>query len=330
MIENAKHITHSYGVELDWMEGLAQALGGYIQNERIISNESTITGTLYGCSVNNDLSAFYQEITYNSDVNYKLRNTSSDFVGIYFNLTEGDFVQVVNKLQKPIGRWAYNVAVIDSILPADYLVKGNTKSFSISIFIKKEALLNNLSKMPNFDKIKDVLFDAEQNTLIRFERASNKAWFLMNELRKMPIESMLFKPFFIGTVYGLIGDYLDQIIDQEIVLDKVTQEDIEGIIGSQSFLIENIQGSFPGLKTLSASANMSYGKFKQLFKKITGSSAKAFFLTNKLDAAKEMLDTGDYTISEVAEKFSFFDASHFIELFKKRYDLTPKEYQKYL
>ena len=325
-----KTVTHSYGVELGWMDGLAQALGGHLQTGRIVCPDDIMTGTLFGCQVNEYLSAFFQNVTYHSDVNYNLRNESSDFVGLYFNLTEGDAVQVVNDLKKPIGRWAYNVAVIDCILPADYLVKSGTQSFSISIFIKKIALLESMSKIPHFDAIKDALFDSKQNTLVRFERASNQAWFLMNELRKIDIENSLFRTYLMGTVYGLIADYLDQIIDQEIVLDTVSQQDIIGIVTSQSLLIDGLKEPFPGIDKLSSSVNMSQSKFKQLFKKITGTSAKSFFLANKLDAAKELLDTGNYTIAEVADTFSFFDASHFIELFKNRYAFTPKEYLTFL
>jgi AraC-like DNA-binding protein len=110
------------------------------------------------------------------------------------------------------------------------------------------------------------------------------------------------------------------------VLDKVFQEDIVKIISSQAQLIDRLEESFPSIKSLSAAVNMSEIKYKSLFKKITGTTAKAFFMANKLDAAKEMLDTGNYTIAEVAHHFSFFDASHFIEQFKSRYKITPKEY----
>ncbi|MCL8001093.1 AraC family transcriptional regulator, partial [Brucella sp. 21LCYQ03] len=151
-------------------------------------------------------------------------------------------------------------------------------------------------------------------------------WFLMNELRKTSFENPLFNTYLIGTVYGLMGDYLDQVIDHDIVLDKVSQEDIVGIVSSQSAIIDGIHGTFSGIETLAASVNMSESKYKQLFKKITGMSAHVFFLTNKLDAAKQMLETGNYSIAEVADSFAFFDASHFIEQFKDTYGFTRREY----
>ena len=98
----------------------------------------------------------------------------------------------MDKVKKPVGRWAYNVAVIDAVLPCDYLVKSGSKNFSISIFIKKTALIKSLHRIANFDQIRDALFDSNQNTLIRFERMTNQVWFLMNELRKAGFEHPLF------------------------------------------------------------------------------------------------------------------------------------------
>ncbi|MCL7986353.1 helix-turn-helix transcriptional regulator [Sphingobacterium sp. lm-10] len=325
-----KNVVLGYGVEMDWMEGLTQSLDGSLENGRINCPDHLMTGTLYGYQINDYLSTFFQDVTYHSDISYQMRNTTEDFVGIYFNQTEGDFIQIMDDVKKTIGRWAYNVAVVDATLPADYMVKSGSKSFSIYIFIKKTALLQSLSKIPKFEEIKDALFDAEQNTLVRFERASNQAWFLMNELRKTSFENPLFNTYLIGTVYGLMGDYLDQVIDHDIVLDKVSQEDIVGIVSSQSAIIDGIHGTFSGIETLAASVNMSESKYKQLFKKITGMSAHVFFLTNKLDAAKQMLETGNYSIAEVADSFAFFDASHFIEQFKNTYGFTPREYLTFL
>ncbi len=321
-----KNISYRYGVNLDWLDELAAAFNCEVENGHIYCSNDTITGTLYGLQINEELSVFIQDAVYHTDVFYKMSNNDDDFVGVYFNLSEGDTVQITDNMQKAVGRWAYNVAVIDSVLSADYLIGSGSNVFSISIFIKKTAFLRSISSIPNFQEIRDVIFDADRNTLVRFERASNQAWFLMSELRKVNFGSTLYDTYLVGTVYGLIADYLDQIIDHDIVLDRVYQEDIVSIVSSQSQLIEKLKQPFPSIKVLASSVNMSDSKYKNLFKKVTGTSAKAFFMANKLDAAKEMLDTGSYSIAEVAHHFSFYDPSHFIEQFKARYDVTPKEY----
>lgn len=259
------------------MEVLASELGGSLQNGRIICPENLLEGEIFGYQINQDISVLFQHVTYYNDIHYQMRNDQVDFVGIYFNLTEGDLIQVTDKVKRPLGRWAYNLAVMDSVLPCDYFVKSDSTIFSISIFIKKTALIKNLERIPNFNMIKDLLFDENQNTLIRFERMTNQAWFLMNELRKTSFESALFNTYLTGTVYGLLADYLDQILEQEVVLETVSQDDVAGIISSQSTLIDGMRGLFPGIETLASAVNMSESKYKQLFKKNYRRYGKRFF-----------------------------------------------------
>lgn len=71
---------------------------------------------------------------------------------------------------------------------------------------------------------------------------------------------------------------------------------------------------------------MSETKYKKLFKKISGISPHLFFQSNKLSYAKEILETGEFTIGEIADKFGFFDSTHLIEQFKNTYGVPPKEY----
>lgn len=325
-----RKVIHEYGVELDWMESMATQLGGYVDGHHILVPEGGRTGTRYVCPVSDQITAFIIDVTYQEDVLYQLRNTKDDFVGIYFNLTEGDAIHVLDGVSRSAGRWGYNLAVFDARLGGDYLVKSGCTTFMIAIFLKKTILREYISDNPLYKQVVDSIFKPELNTIVRFDRMSNHAWWLMDELRKYPLRGSLYDVFIKGTVYGLISDYLDQLINEEIILETVIEQDITGIISSQSYLIEHIKDHFPGIPELASSAYMSETKYKKMFKKITGHSAHTFFLTNKLSFAKEQLESGNFTIAEIAEQYNFFDASHLIEQFKNTYGITPKEYLNFL
>lgn len=321
-----REVIHQYGVELDWMDEMADQLGGYVNGRYIEVPGEARTGTRYVCPINDQITAFIVDVAYNEDVHYKLRNKKDDFVGLYFNLTEGDAVHILDGVSRSAGRWGYNLAVFDANLGGDYLVKSGSTTFMIAIFLKKTILKEYISNLPLYDQIVESIFKPELNTIVRFDRMSNHAWWLMDELRKFPLRGPLYDVLVQGTVYGLISDYLDQLINEEIILETVVQDDINHIIGSQSFLVEHIKDTFPGIPVLSSKALMSETKYKRIFKKITGYSANSFFLTNKLSFAKELLEKGNHTIAEIADEFNFFDASHLIEQFKNSYGVTPKEY----
>ncbi|MCX2451611.1 AraC family transcriptional regulator [Pedobacter sp. PLR] len=321
-----KEVVHQYGVELDWVAGLAAQIGGYVDGNYIRIADEVQQGNRYVLPINDHLTAFIIDVTYRQDVVFKLRNTRSDFVGLYFNLSEGDSIHILNNVSRSAGRWGYNLGIFDADLNGDFQVKSGSTTYMIAIFIKKTALKQYLSGIPQHQQIVESIFNPELNTIVRFDRMSNHAWWLMNELRKSPPAGPLYDVFITGTVYGLIADYLDQLINQEIIIGQVLPEDVGNILSSQAWLITHIETAFPGIQALATEANMSETKYKKLFKKISGISPHAFFLSNKLSCAKEMLETGEFTIGEIADKFGFFDSSHLIEQFKHTFGVTPKEY----
>jgi AraC-like DNA-binding protein len=52
-----------------------------------------------------------------------------------------------------------------------------------------------------------------------------------------------------------------------------------------------------------------------------------YLLAKKLSHAKDLLSKG-YTVAEAGYSVGFFDSSHFISVFKKRFKQTPCNYKK--
>ena len=319
-------VAHEFGVDLCWTKEYAKQLNGYLDGPFIRLPEAVQSGTSYFLAVDEYISVYVNDLVYNQSIVFHNRNTRDDFVVLHYNFTEGDAVFVLDEVSKPVGRWAYNLAFIDSSLDSDYIIQKGSKTYSIFIFILKEEIKRQLSALPQFEAHLGAIFDPEQNTIVRFERSTNKAWWLIEELRNADQNDSLYEILLRGTVYSLLGDYMEQVINEEIVIEKVVNEDLVAIIGSQSFLVEEIRNTFPGIKELADRAFMSETKYKALFKKITGNTSNAFFLQNKLFLAREMLKEGNHTIAEVADHFSFTSPSHFTDQFKSFYGLLPTDY----
>lgn len=326
-----KEVTHEYGVDLFWKEHLAKELGGYVEGSYLKIPEEVHSGTRYVLEVSPFTTVLIIDATYNQQVTYHQRNSKQDFIGVYFNLTEGDAFHVLDKVSKPVGRWNYNLAIMDSSLDADYIVMEGSKTYMISIFIAKTAFKKHLGKLPQFKAVLDAVLDADQNTFIRYERMTNEAWWLIEELRKIDMADPLYDVFLKGTVYALMADYMDQVAGQEEeLIEKVLKVDLMAIINSQLALMDQITNPFPGIAALAADACMSETRYKTLFKKLTGLSPNVFFLNNKLLLAKQMLEHGEQTIGQIAAQYSFANASHFAELFKNAFGVAPKEHISYL
>ena len=72
---------------------------------------------------------------------------------------------------------------------------------------------------------------------------------------------------------------------------------------------------------------MSRSKFNYKLKGLTGETPIHFFLKYKLNKAAELLKSGKYNVSEVADITGFGTVSHFSVSFKKQFGVNPSEYK---
>jgi AraC-like DNA-binding protein len=79
---------------------------------------------------------------------------------------------------------------------------------------------------------------------------------------------------------------------------------------------------------LSHKLGMSRSSFYNKIKAITGQAPADFIRQYRMERAKELLKTKQYTISEVAFMSGFTDVKYFRDVFRKKYDQSPSEYSK--
>lgn len=326
-MSNIRQVTIGFGVELDWLPEYTRAIGATMQGKGLLVGGLFSEGTRFVHQIDECMSFIINDSVYKEDVHFKLRNKQSDFLEIHYNLSEDVGMYFLDGEKSLIGRRVHNLSILDSSINGDYIVKKGTRTFVVSIFIKKSVYLNYLKKIDDYQHILELIFHPGSNLVIRSDRMTNRSWWLINELRKLPVYGELYSHFATGTVYQLMAEYMQQIKESDkIQIDKATTEDLESIFESQMHLLTILKGSFPGIDLLADRAHMSATKFKHLFKKVTSQSPNSFFLQNKLASAKEMLENGGINITEVASEYGFSNTTHFSELFKAVYNITPKEY----
>ncbi|MFH6994800.1 helix-turn-helix transcriptional regulator [Flavobacterium sp. FlaQc-48] len=323
-----KTIEHYYSADLDWVKNLAKQFGGKVEGNFIIVPEDMLTGTRYFLKCEEGIVAYYIDVEYKKNLHLIQKNIKPDFVGFYYNLTEGEATVSGHNFMYNVSKWQYNLSVIDSTLESDYNVKKGSKTFALCIFIKKDiiesfAQKNNIT-LPHINK----LIDSKQNTMVRFDRMSSETFHILNDLRKNKVGGPIFNLNLIGTVHMLISNYLKKIATKRLIIQTVNQQDLSTIISIQMYLLKNIDDHFPSIKQLAERANMSESKFKNLFTKITGNTPNVFFMENKLSLAKELLETKQFTISQISNRLNFTNNSYFASKFRKHFGITPKTFIK--
>ncbi|MBO4927116.1 MAG: AraC family transcriptional regulator [Clostridiales bacterium] len=81
------------------------------------------------------------------------------------------------------------------------------------------------------------------------------------------------------------------------------------------------------VETLSRVTRLSAPYLSRLFKKETGYSISRYIQLKKLETAKSMLTSSDYSIAEISASLAFPSQSYFTNLLKRDTGLTPKQYR---
>lgn len=104
-------------------------------------------------------------------------------------------------------------------------------------------------------------------------------------------------------------------LDNEF-MDKVTRLVKEGL------------GKEFNVDILCSRMNMSRTSFYNKIKALTGIAPADFIRTVRMQEAARLLQSGQYTVSEVADILGFADPKYFTDNFKKYYGITPSTYMK--
>jgi AraC-like DNA-binding protein len=106
---------------------------------------------------------------------------------------------------------------------------------------------------------------------------------------------------------------------------KGKEKDLDALKGIVQILSDTQLNKFPSIETLSKTAMMSSTKLKTRFKQIYGMKLYEFYNRSRLEQAREMLKTGDFSVKQVGINIGFSNLSNFAKAFKKEFGVLPKE-----
>lgn len=92
-----------------------------------------------------------------------------------------------------------------------------------------------------------------------------------------------------------------------------------------SFLDDHL-GDSVNLDDLARLASVSRFHFARCFRSSTGESPMAFLRRLRIERAKQLLESGDQPISDIALELGFYDQSHFSRHFRRIVGTTPGRY----
>ena len=132
-----------------------------------------------------------------------------------------------------------------------------------------------------------------------------------------------------GKVYELLSLYFN--VNQENSLANcpfmANEETVLKIKQIKDIIIENMADP-PSLEELSKMVGLNIKKIKMGFKELYGLPVFTFLTNYKMETAKKILLEENQNVNEVSLQMGYSNSSHFIAAFKKKYNITPKQFTK--
>ena len=135
---------------------------------------------------------------------------------------------------------------------------------------------------------------------------------------ELEIKSQLFHLFYLLFTYTfekkntLSGVRSDTVQHVKVVLDYISEHYKETIT----------------INELAEILHFSPPYFMRFFKKYTGMTCLDYINEYRLNTAAKLLLETNWTVSEIAEEVGLGNVSYFNRLFKRKYEMTPREYRK--
>lgn len=279
----------------------------------------------------NGLQALISDIHFHTDVVFKREKSKEYFCVLHFNDVElRGPVQIVKngKQTEEKSKRRAGIALSSSQSDANYTVPAKTKAKVISILLPEEWLKNNLNR---FDELKTLSnFTSFGNSLTHPEPFDAQHRILFDEVFQTeadhPIQKMIIK----NRIMLLLEHFLSKLFSNMKNMDdnvpkKMKPADLSKLMEIESLLVRDFNQPPPTIITLAAGAGMSVSKLKTAFKKVYGTGIYEYYQKNRMQKARSLLLTGQYTVKEVGLQLGYTNLSNFSLAFKKEFGILPSK-----
>ncbi len=103
------------------------------------------------------------------------------------------------------------------------------------------------------------------------------------------------------------------------------REILENIKKAKKIMIANIDEP-PSVEKLAKMVDLPINVLKKSFKAYYGEPIYKYLLNYKLDLAKQLLLSKQYSVKEIAYRLGYSAPTHFVVAFKNKFGITPKKY----
>lgn len=151
---------------------------------------------------------------------------------------------------------------------------------------------------------------------------------LIQEILNNENESLLYYHNRIMRMVEIFFDWLRNNSAYPSLKSSINRDDIEAAQKVEGIITDNSVIIPPTIKELSRKVAMSDSKLKKIFKSIYGLPIYEYFQKHRMQKARLMLLSGNYSIKDVGYTLGYSNLSNFTLAFKKEFQKLPSDIKK--
>lgn len=320
-----KKIFHFYSLTPEWQDKLAeQTETKVIHNKIIVFPEKIGKGHSYFTQVTPGISVLFIDLTLNVPLKICREKSANELFIFHFDLSEHVNLIKINNHDYEIGSYdKLDLAIIDNQIESSYKPAVHERTFALRILVDKNLLNGFISKFHDqiTKNISEIKSDKKQD-FYHYGNIDSNSTLLLQSFKTKSIYDFSFEPFIKGATLKLLGNFFNKFYEVENT-STLTQVESEAINKTINYLLSNLYSPFPSVIFLAAMAGMSESKYKTVFKKCFETTPNQFFIKEKMNLAKQLLQSGNFrSLTEIIHELNYsklnFFSSKYLEINHKK------------
>lgn len=151
---------------------------------------------------------------------------------------------------------------------------------------------------------------------------------LMEELWNVRKDDPLQNIFLQNRVTLLIERFFTRLAEKMKKWDgghNISPEDMERFMKVEQLLVKDLSEKPPTIDQLAKLVTMSATRLKKGFKEMYGTGIYTYYQKARLQKAKELLLSGEFSVRETAAATGFYNTANFAAAFKKEFNILPSQ-----
>lgn len=310
---------------------VADKFGGTVNGNRTNINSKVCKGYLQYEKLPNGIELHIYEYTFYEEIYvHRLKNKQEHYI-LRFEKYEfpGEFITEIDdeSIKESAGKRSA-VYLTNTLFELSYQAPPGVKAVGINMNLSPEwmakymGITNNEEVLNQYIRLKSASYNMEV-----LDREYNKYMdVIMDDAQR---EHPLYMTRLENAAMMLIERFFSRLTEKmkkkENPAPNYSREDLMKVMEVENFITANIEKNIPTIDYLARKSLMSTSKLKKLFKDVYGAPIFEYHQRNRMEKAKYMLLSGNYSVKDIGYTLGYSNLSNFSAAFKKEFNCLPGE-----